>query len=67
MGPFIRHSTTVSGLTTIDVTVSARRFKVVANQAVTTLVDANVNMFNANTFTGTPLAANQLMVAARAA
>lgn len=66
MGPFIRHSTTVSGLKTIDVAANARRFKVVANQAVTTLVDGSVKMFQANTFAGAPFAANQ-MVAARAA
>ena len=67
MGPFIRHSTTVSGLNTIDVANSRRRFEVVANQAVATLVTGTVKMFNANTFTGTPVAANNLMVAARAA
>ncbi len=68
MGPFIRHSTTVSGLKKIDVADNARRFKLVANQAVTTLVDGSnsVDMFNANKFAGTPFAANRVVAAAAA-
>lgn len=57
MGPFIRHSTTVSGLKKIDVAANARREEevVVQQDKISLVIDnGSVKMFNANTFTGTP-------------